>query len=121
MAEQLASFPDLEDAVIDLLADLVADDSIGTATPSDLEDHLPFIRVTRFGGADDRITDTASLDIDVFGSSRAVAKPLAEVARQRLLAAPHIVSGTVIDTVTTLAAPTEVPWGDQQVRRWTAS
>jgi hypothetical protein len=121
MSQQLASFPDIETAIMDLLEDLVGTDSIGTSTTPDLGNLLPFIRVTRFGGADDRITDTARVDIDVFGATRPDAYPLAETVRQRMLAAPHTVNGVVIGTVTTDAAPTEVPWDDQLIRRWTAS
>lgn len=119
----LAAFPDVEELLLDALGDLVVDPStqIGTSTPPDLADHLPFIRVTRFGGSDDRIRDLARIDVDTFGPTRAVAQPLAEQVRQRLLSWPLVVTGGVIDRAETLTAPAEVPWDNQQIRRWTAS
>jgi len=116
----LAVFIDIETAVMDLLADL-ATGGIGTVTPSNLNTSMPFVRVTRIGGGDTRITDTARVDVDAFGATRTVAYNLAEACRQRLISGPHVTAPGVLDSVTTDAGPHEVPWGDPTIRRFTAS
>jgi hypothetical protein len=118
----LAGFPDLETAIRTALADLVTDLAhTGTVTPADLQQRLPFIRVRRFGGTDDRLTDQARVDVDYFAASRAAAWAGAEAVRQRLISRPLRVGAVVIDQVTTTTAPIEVPWDDPNVRRVTAA
>ena len=114
----LAAFPDVEVAVMDLIEDLA---TVGTTTPADLIQQLPFVRVLRFGGSDDRFTDSPRIDIDVFESTRPLAFTLAETIRARLLSFPHVINGVVIDKATTLVGPQEVPWSDPNVRHLTAS
>lgn len=124
MSTPLEVFPDVEDAVVELLAGL---GTSGTQLPVDLKVSAPFHLVYRFAGRDDRITDSAVIGIDTFAATRAIALPLAEQVRQRLLAAPHVVTlpggagVVVIDNVSTSEAPHEVPYGDSDVRRWVSS
>lgn len=114
-------FPDIEAALVDLLLDL-ADGGAGTVTPADLQGMMPYLRVQRFGGADDGITDALNVSIDAFAADRATSRALAEAVRQRLLTGPHVVGEATIDKAITLTAPNEVPWSDSQaVRRFTAS
>ncbi|HVX20884.1 MAG TPA: hypothetical protein VHB02_06030 [Acidimicrobiales bacterium] len=114
----LAPFVDLELAVMDLLGDLAP---TGTVTPPNLADELPFIRVTRYGGGDNLITDTARLDIDTFATSWPACKALAEQVRQRLLSWPHTTSAGVIDRVSTDTGPHQVPWDNPNVRCFAAA
>lgn len=120
-------FPDVETVVQDLLADLVGGVShVGSETPPDLQDRLPFVRVTRFGGADDRVTDYADIDVDCYGSRRTATLRLAEQVRQLLTRGSHVVSSegmrVVLDKVTTELAPFQPPGDeDDTVRRFTAS
>lgn len=114
----LPGFPDLEQAVCDLLEDL---GETGIVTPADLQDRLPFHRVQRFGGADDVITDTAALSVDTFAADAATGRERAEQVRQRLLSGPHATAHGVIDLAETTSAPVEVPWDGAPVRRWTAT
>ena len=116
----LAAFPDLEVAIIDLIEDL-SNGNAGTETPASLETTLPFLRVLRSGGPDNRFTDSARITIDAFDSTRPLAHALAESVRQRLLSFPHVINGAVIDTVATNSGPTEIPWGDPVVRRFVSS
>lgn len=121
--DPLDEFPDIEDAVCELLEDLIA---VGTDLPSDLKASLPFVRVYRFAGGDDRITDRAVIGVDTFAGTRSDARSLAEQVRQRLIAAPHVVEFddglvVVIDTAITSEGPHEVPWGDAAVRRRAAT
>lgn len=119
MSTPLAAWPDVELALLDLLTPLAANN--GTETPPDFTGLLPFLRVNRFGGTDDRVTDTASVSVDVFAATRRDAQPLAEQVRQLLLAGPHIVDGYVLDHVSTVSAPAEAPWENTSVRRWSAT
>jgi hypothetical protein len=117
-------FPDIVAVLRNVLVDLVGDDCerIGTATPSTLQTSMPFIRVQRFGGADDGFTDAPLVAIDAFAADRDTAWALAEAIRQRLLTGPHTVAGGTIDNGTTATAPNEVPWSDDQtIWRFTAS
>lgn len=116
----LTGFPDTEAALLAVLVDLAGN---GTITPTNLADVLPFVRVMRFGGSDDLLTDTARVDVDCFAATRPAAQSLAEAVRQRMLSYPHVVDGVgTIDYATTDLAPNEVPWSDSQsVRRFTAS
>jgi hypothetical protein len=118
----LAPFPDVEDVLAVLVADLGA---TGSYVPANLKDQLPFHHLYRFGGRDDRISDSAIVAIDTFAGTRAIALQRAEQVRQRLLAAPHAVitgAGTVVvDYARTGDGPHEKPWGDSTVRRMTAT
>lgn len=115
----LPVFPDIERALMTLLSDLAA---TGTQTPDDLQDSMPFVRVARYGGPDDRFTDTARVDVDCFAASRDAAHTLAEQVRARLLSYPHVVGSTVIDRAITDNGPNEIPWSnDPNVRRFTAA
>lgn len=111
-------FPDLETAVMDLLSDLA---STGTVAPADLLTSMPFVRVMRIGGGDTRFIDTAHVDVDAFGATRAAAYSLAEACREVLLSFPYVTAVGVIDSVVTDSGPHEIPWGDPNVRRLTAS
>lgn len=118
----VAPFPDVKAALRVLLADL---GETGTFTPIDLRDRMPFLLVYRFAGADDRVTDTARVGIDVFTGTYTAGEFLAEQVRQRVIAAPHRIQTdtgvVVIDDAITDSAPVEVPYGDSAIRRWVAS
>lgn len=122
----LAPFVDVEKALMDLFADLVTDPAdVVTVIPDDLQTRLaadrPVIRVRVVGGSDDRISDHPRVDVETFGPTRAVSKPLAETIRQRLLAGGHRTAHGVIDRATTEVGPQEIPYDDPDVRRWSAT
>lgn len=114
----LTVFPDVEAALLELLDDLA---TCGTVVPSDLDSRMPFVKVSRFGGGDDLISDTAFVDVDTFAVQRADAYTLAEQVRQRLISGPHVLTAGVLDVVGTNTGPHEVPWANQGVRRFTAA
>lgn len=114
----LTAFPDIEKCVIQTVTDLSTG---GTVTPPNLNTSLPFVRVNRIGGPDDRFIDTARVDVECFAATRDAAYTLAEQVRQRLLNVPHVVAAGRIDSVITDSGPKEIPWGDPSVRRFTAS
>ena len=125
----MSGWPDVEDALTVLLAPLASDPgNTGTETPDDLQGRLDandytgtFIRVGRFGGPDDGITDAARVDVDVFAARRSVAVAAAETVRQFLVAGPHVVGDVLLDEITTDSGPSPAPWDDPNVRRRTAS
>jgi hypothetical protein len=116
-------YPDIERVVCDLLADL---GGTGTRTPADLQAVTPFLRVRRVGGVDDRVTDRARVDVEVFATTREAGEDLAEQVRQRLsVRGPLVVTSegrpVVVDRSMLLAGPVEVPWPDVVVRMFHAS
>ncbi|MFD7319228.1 hypothetical protein [Streptomyces sp. NPDC059883] len=92
--------------------------------PDKVETRLPLIWVRVVGGGDDRISDTATVDVQAFAADRAAMWQLAERARAAMLAAgAQWVPGArvVIDTVDTIERPNEVPYGNPALRRAVAS
>lgn len=114
----LAPFPDLEAALIELFADLGTAD---TETPSTLDSNLPFIRVGRIGGNDNFFTDSGRMDVDTYAEKRTQASLLSRQIRQRLGKGAIVLSSCVIDTVTVDVSPNEVPWGNSKISYFTAS
>lgn len=120
----LAPYVDVEDAFTELFADLVQEGHVVTWTGTDLQEVVAdgaLIKVSLLGGDDDRHTATPRVDVGVYATTKAVGKPLAELARQRLLSYPHATAAGVLDRVTTEVAPHEVPYDDPGVRLFTAT
>ncbi|MFJ2567879.1 hypothetical protein ACIO02_33935 [Streptomyces sp. NPDC087568] len=86
----LAPWPDVEDLLVQALADLT---STGTVYPPDLEQQLPFTRVRRVGGGDDQRTDTALVEVETAAGTRAQAWQVARTVQQRLISGPLRVAG----------------------------
>jgi hypothetical protein len=125
MGSVYTPFPDVEVALMAAL-DGLEGAGVGTVTPATLGSAgtLPFIRIMRVGGSDDRFNDSARVSIDAFGATRGDAQTLAEAIRQTLLNWPIVIDGAnscVIDKVTTNVGPMDIPWGDVNVRRQNAS
>lgn len=112
----LAPYIDVEVAIMDLLDEWYGVNN-GTATPADLQQILPFVRVTLVTGRDDGVTDYSVVDIDVYTATRQQGYDLAEDIRARLLDAPHRAGTVVIDKVRTETKPFQADWEDQNVRR----
>lgn len=91
----------------------------GTSTPGTFPAGL-FVRVGVVGGSDDGITDNPLVDVDVFASTYAAARGLAEDVRQGLRPRVRMRSAT-IDRVRTDVSPRELPWGNANVRRISAT
>lgn len=108
----ITGYPDVEHAVADLLADL---GTCGTETRPSLAATLPYIRITRTGGADDLVTDTSTVSVDVFGASADDAKATAEAIRQRLtrpasmLGVDRQTGHGRIDRAATVTGPNRLP------------
>ncbi|MFE9337765.1 hypothetical protein [Streptomyces sp. NPDC007063] len=95
----LAPFPDVEDVLADALAGF---GETGSEYPADLEAHLPFVRIRRTGGDDDRRTDRPLADVEVAAATRAQAWEIARQVQQRLLSGPIRVPGVgIVDRAST--------------------
>lgn len=110
----LAGFPDVERMLGDLLGDL---GTVGSETDINLQASLPYIRVHRIGGADNRITDAARVDIDVYTTDASAGKTLTETIRQRLTGGPSATAHGVIDRAWTESGPQTAPTDDPNLRR----
>lgn len=128
----LATYPDVEDVLLDLLGDLVGDTGDdthkGTSTPDDLATRLPFLLIPSPGGSDDTVTDTSRVDVHVLAGSFAQARDISKQIRARLVPGPHVYSSggqvlAVLDRVTCSARPREVPpWtADGTIRHFLAT
>lgn len=105
----LASFPKAARIVAALLDDL---GTTGGETSTALQTELPFIRIRRIGGADNRVTDTARVDVRVYAVDLSAAEELSETIRQRLISGPSATAHGVMDGAFTEAGPLEVPGPD---------
>lgn len=121
-------YPDLEDAVMDLLPSwypelttVGSNFKVGRIFPENLISKLPYVRVTGIGGNDDGLTDTPLIDIDVFHLTFTQARDLAKGIQGHLLRYPHRVGSTVIDQVRTAMRPHDVPWDDDRIFRFYSS
>lgn len=114
-------FPDIETALVNGLPPLLVVPgggtvSAGTTTPSNLDARLPFLRVTLVEDPDDGVTRQATVDIDIFGGTRAVAYALGEQTRGLMLSLRRL-DGVTIDRVLTVSGPKRVPWDNTNIRR----
>jgi hypothetical protein len=80
----LAPFPDAEQAVCDLLADLVTVTYPGQRSLATIRaGQLPALRAVRTGGTDDEFTDSPVVAVAVFTDDPGSAKTIMEAVRQR--------------------------------------
>ncbi|MFJ3826238.1 tail completion protein gp17 [Streptomyces nodosus] len=115
-------WPDIELAVIKGVRAGLGGPRVTDEVPAKVETLLPVVVVQVAGGADDRITDTVTVDVACFAADRAAMWQLAERARQAVHAlAATMAGGVVIDTVDTEQRPVEVPYGNPAVRRAVAT
>lgn len=89
----------------------------GRVFPPNVQQVLPFCRITDIGGNDDGLTDRALIDVDILASTFAESQRLALGIQARLLGAPWRIDGTVIDDIRTAMRPHTVPWDDDNVHR----
>ena len=120
MSSPTRLFPDAVRVLVDDLTALAGDGHTGAQTPADLAGTLPFIRVTRFGGGADHVSDYPMVDVDVFAATYAAAQQLAEQVRARIVGPPP--AAALLDRVVCEQGPHELPWGDDStVRRFGAT
>lgn len=115
-------WPDMELAVMKGIRPRLDGVRVTDEVPARVEDLVPVVVVRIAGGADDRISDTVTVDTEAFGADRAAMWQLAERTRAAVHAlAATMAGGVVIDTVDTEQRPVEVPYGNPGVRRAVAT
>lgn len=114
----LPRWPDVNQVVRGLIAELVGIDNVGPETPADLAGRHVFVRARRVDGGNDDINDYPVVDVDVFAVRYDVGEPLAEQVRQRLTQRR---SSPLLDRIDCSTGPRELPWGDGTVRRFGAT
>jgi hypothetical protein len=113
-------FPDVQVLLVRHLEQTLGAGHVGIETPTDLDGALPFVRVRRVGGLSDLLNDFSTVDVDVFAGLYAAAELLAEQIRQDLVGPPPPLA--LLDRVSCVNAPRELPWGDgATVRRFGAT
>jgi hypothetical protein len=111
-------WPDVELAVIKAVRERLGGPRVTDEVPARVETLGAVVVVQVAGGADDRITDTVTVDVAAFAADRTAMWQLAERVRQAVHAlAATMAGGVVIDTVDTEQRPVEVPYGNPGVRR----
>jgi hypothetical protein len=92
--------------------------------PTNLAYLLPYVHVARYGGADATVSiDAANVDIDVYASTPAAAKTIAEQVRVavRLRLPGHTAAGLTVSRLRTIAGPALRDYESTQVFLATAS
>lgn len=82
----MPTLPDADALVLACLRGALADQEFGTQIPADLLDSLPYVTVSRFGGAsiDPRFLDSATIDLQTWAGDRGAAFDLATACRNAL-------------------------------------
>nr|WSW58501.1 hypothetical protein OG513_07835 [Streptomyces sp. NBC_00998] len=93
------------------------DVTAGAETPPDLEDRLPFLRVERIGGPDERFSAHPRIAVDVFAGTADEARSLAGLARDALIFLHGPIGEAVVRNVRCDAGPSRQPWANPAVHR----
>ena len=96
---------------------------VSTSTPGNLEDVLPYYRLTTVRGSDDGLTDSAIVDIEVFHRTRSEAADEAERIRSVVLdlGGRADSEGHLVDQVTTSGRPIWLDYRNAAIHRYVAS
>ncbi|ABS03201.1 hypothetical protein [Kineococcus radiotolerans] len=122
------SYPDIDQALKHLLAPLVGGlEHIGTETPSELQQRLPYIRVGRIGGPRTALEDAPVVEIDYFTATRAGSVKGAGEVSDLLLGSPyHFIrmpdgASALLENPQQPVGPRELPWPATGVRRFSGT
>lgn len=98
-------------------------DRVSVSTPGDLEEKLPFYRVTLVRGSDDGLTDSSVVDLECFGATRSMASDDAERMRRVMhsLAGRADMEGNLVDTVSTVGRPVWFDYRNPNIQRYLAT
>jgi hypothetical protein len=120
MRRRARTVPDIE-AVLNPWAEATIGVMAGAETPPDLETRLPWIRVQRIGGGDERFTGHPRVAVDVFAATADEARTLAGSLRDALLFLRGPANGAVVREVRCDVGPSRQPWANEAVHRWGAT
>lgn len=92
---------------------------VSVELPQPVLTQLPFVLVTRVSGGDNYVTDQATVDVDVFNTTRALASVTARIVHARMMALRHTsVNGVLIDNVETITGPSWLNYEDENLQRY---
>jgi hypothetical protein len=115
-------YANAEAAVVGYLAPTPGVAGVSVELPLQLLTQLPFVLVTRVSGADNYITDSATVDLDVFNTTRALAAVTARIIHGRMMRLRHTsVNGVLVDNVETITGPSWLNYQDENVQRYVMS
>lgn len=116
----VARFANINHLLVLLLQDLAGGEGhCGSETPTDLIQHLPFIRTRKVDGDRDRLSDRPIVEVDVFGLTEDATSRLADDVFELLMRVPS--PHPAIDYTYCSPAPRELPWADERIRRFSAT
>lgn len=114
-------WPILERVVVAALNAALSPVRAGTTIPGNVDDLAGFVRVSRGPGSDDGVTDSPTVDVEVFAPTQIAAAELAEDARQAMHALRgKVYAGSLVDAVRTAVGPVRVDYSPN-VERYVAS
>lgn len=115
-------YADVEALLVIYLAGIPDVTGTSVELPANILTRLPFIQINRVGGSDDYITDSATVDVDVFHSTRAEASALARVVHAAMMRLRHTaVNGVLVDSVETVTGPQWINYEDENLQRYVAT
>jgi hypothetical protein len=116
---------DVEALLCDFIGTVPGVKTTATKTPAApsgfTDDNTPFVQVRRIGGTDDRITDRARVDVDVYATEEQ-AHDISELIRQALRRlAGTVYNGQKVDRITTEVAPCYFDFVNTALQRYIAT
>lgn len=115
-------YADVEELLVIYLAPVPGVRGVAVELPHDVLTRLPFIKVTRVSGGDDYLTDSATVDVDVFHATRAQASALARTVHARMMHLRHTaVNGVLVDSVETVNGPQWISYEDENLQRYVST
>lgn len=95
---------------------------VSVELPRDVLTQLPFILITRVSGGDNYVTDQATVDVDVFNTTRALTAVTARIVHARMMGLRHTsVNGVLVDNVETVTGPSWLNYQDENLQRYIMS
>lgn len=119
----MSAYGDIERLLTSWLAQQLAV-RVVTDLPANLDDVLPLVQVTRYGGGDDVISlDRPLVDVDCYAATRGAAYELAQRVRDavRFALPGRVVDSVLVCRVDTLSGPVWRPYENATLRRFGAS
>lgn len=91
----IVTFPDIEAVTCAVLRTAMPGATVDVDLPDDLQQHLPFVQVTRQGGGSVLrfVLERPAIELQCYGPDKATAHDTAQLARAVLLAAAGTVTG----------------------------
>lgn len=113
-------YADVEALLVAYLASVPGVQGVSVELPNPVA--LPAVMITRIGGGDDYITDSARVDVDSFNTTRAAAGATARSVHAQMMKLRHTsVQNVLVDHVETVTGPMWVPYQDELLKRYVAT